>query len=77
MTWSQPCCEACWISRNAVIVDQNGDTSGIRIASVRMPTVIRDPDIEQCAFCGSPTIVGIFVRADPKSVPFPAGDRGD
>jgi hypothetical protein len=41
-------CERCWF-------DQRGD---------RMPVRLAHPDAERCAWCGRPTIAGIYVRAD-------------
>ena len=31
-------------------------------------------EVEKCSFCGEFTIVGIYVRQDPKTVPYPAED---
>jgi hypothetical protein len=56
--WTQASCVDCW--------DRNN------------PDRRSDPDaeytngaIEVCAWCGGKTISGIYVRVDPKTVPFP------
>jgi len=58
-SWTSPICERCWI-------DQNSSADGIR-----RPTRMVDPEVERCAFCGNLTIMGIFVRVNPATVPFP------
>lgn len=62
LSWTQPICERCWIEQ---------ETDGL---SVRVPVryVGQDLSIERCSWCGAPTIVGIFKRADPTTVPYPA-----
>ena len=42
------------------------------LAHVDRPVLMRDPPIEQCSFCGQPTIFGAYVRHDPADVPYPA-----
>lgn len=69
-SWTQPICEADWIAGNSVY-------DGTRLDTIRVPVRVRTPEgeppvIEKCAYCGAPTIVGIYVRADPTSVPYPA-----
>jgi len=56
-------CEACWINTNA-----SATTMG---AAIRRPHMLKDPVIEQCAWCGHFTIVGIYTRVDPATVPYP------
>jgi len=63
MSWSQPCCESCWIHRNHTVVDE-----GIEI---RTPVQVTDAGIHTCGFCGNMTIMGVFVRADPATVKYP------
>lgn len=53
--WTQPICDGCWI-------DQHGDRTPIRL---------REPDPERCAWCGTLTVSGIYVRANPGEVPYP------
>lgn len=55
-SWTQPICDPCWISRHPA----------------RPSTRLLSPDAETCAFCGRQTTSGIYVRVDPKTVPFPA-----
>lgn len=60
MNWTQPQCQPCWDERNPD----------------REPVKIRDelatPEI--CAWCGETTRAGIYVRVDPRTVPFPSED---
>ncbi len=61
MNWTQPRCERCWFD--------DPENENIRIP-VR---VITDDPYEWriCAWCGKPTVAGIFVRVDPRTVPYP------
>ena len=63
LSWDQPICERCWLLR-----DDNWTED-----SVRIPVRISDDSgyLHQCAFCGYPTFVGIYVRQDPSTVQFP------
>jgi hypothetical protein len=58
MSWTQPMCDACWIS-----------SRGSDERPVRMHTDYREP--EQCAWCGRLTSSGIYVRIDPATMPYP------
>lgn len=64
--WTQAICERDWIARNA-------EWDGGKLVSIRRATTIRDPEspVEQCCYCGEPTIWGAFIREDPATVPFP------
>lgn len=64
LSWDQPCCERCWIYR----IGRTDD------GEIRRPVRVagRDPVVEQCAFCGMLTIMGIYVRHDPREVPYPS-----
>lgn len=64
MTWNQPMCERDWI-------DQHTTVGAVGEVSIDRPTRIKEPMAEQCAWCGHITIFGVYVRADPDSVPFP------
>lgn len=67
MTWTQPCCEACWVRRHLMA---EGETM-----SLKLPTrVVADAAVEQCCFCGAITCVGIYVRHDPQRVAYPRED---
>lgn len=72
--WNQPQCEACWIEAEATWVDTSDGKGGTLqlLTSIRSPVRLKDPEIEQCAFCGKPTIFGVYRRADPSTVPFPS-----
>jgi hypothetical protein len=72
--WNQPKCEACWIKDNCEVAVVEGEDV---IVSIRMPVLLTHEhrDIKQCAWCGGPTLIGLFVRADPLSVPYPAPDE--
>lgn len=65
--WSQPMCERCWIDAEGEFdLDVLPDgTAGQRLVQVRRPFVMVEPVLETCAWCGAPTIVGIYRRADP------------
>jgi hypothetical protein len=64
LSWSQPICERDWIDQNSVEVDGE--------SLIRVPVTLNEPHVEQCSFCGKPTIFGAYVRRDPTTVPFPA-----
>lgn len=64
MSWTQPMCERDWIK-------QQSKWDGDVLLSIRIPVIVLDRGIEQCAWCGEPTVVGIFVRVDPSTVPYP------
>lgn len=55
--WSQPMCDDCWTSRRPT----------------REPYRMQIPDREVCAWCGTETRSGIYVRVDPATVPHPTG----
>jgi hypothetical protein len=66
-TWRHPCCELCWIAREGVWSEIE---PGVRaLTSVRRPHRLIDAPIEECCVCGGPTISGIYVRADPATMP--------
>ena len=54
-SWNQPICEVCWTERNPG----------------RIPVLNGNPDAEECSYCGRPTVAGIYVRDDPKTVAYP------
>lgn len=54
-SWSQAICDPCWESRNPV----------------RVPVRLKQPEVEDCAYCGESTTSGIYVRDDPANVNFP------
>ena len=76
LSFTQAQCEACWIERNS-----EWESRGIEdvLLSIRRPVVLvsEESRIEQCAFCGRPTIVGIYVRVDPATVAYPRFDDED
>lgn len=57
-SWTQPICDNCWENQRPG----------------QEPTRIKPEYAEQevCAFCGYHHRSGIYVRADPTIVPFPA-----
>jgi hypothetical protein len=57
LSWRQAICERCWLRRRPG----------------RKPVCVpwRLAELETCSYCGSDTIVGIYVRDNPKCVPFP------
>lgn len=60
LTWSQAMCDRCWHDR----------TDGRRV-----PHRLIDPDVEVCAWCGELTMSGIYVRANPETVPYPSEEE--
>lgn len=50
--WTHAMCEACWLDREPD----------------RVPHRLRTPDLENCCFCGTMTVSGIYARQDPKSI---------
>lgn len=72
MTWNQPQCTDCWVGANSTPAAD--DDGGLMI---RQPVRVNDEwadALRVCSFCGRVTASGIFVRADPRSVPYPASD---
>lgn len=70
--WTHSCCERCWIEREGEwrpAPEVGGDV----LVSIRRPVRIREPDLEQCCFCGAPTIIGIYVMHDPKELSLCSG----
>jgi len=55
MSWTQPLCLACWESSRPG----------------QIPCRVRDDGEERCCTCGRPTTEGIYVRLDPRTVPYP------
>lgn len=62
-----PICEADWIDQNAEWDPENPQ----RLLSLRNPVRLTEPVVEQCAWCGGPTIFGVYVRAARKDLNFP------
>jgi hypothetical protein len=58
VNWNQPICEHCWYSRHP-------DREPSRVTA---PAAV----IKTCAYCGRGTHAGIYVRDDPRQVPFPS-----
>lgn len=64
MSWTQPICNRCWPAFSA----------GAHQGRVIVPTRLREPEPETCAFCGAATRSGIYVRANPQMVPHPRAE---
>ena len=62
--WNQPVCEGCWIRKHTKVVAGQRDLT-------RVPVRVSDAPVERCCYCGGMTFVGIYVRIDPETVPFP------
>lgn len=54
-SWSQPCCQECWEK-------MRGDMT---------PCKVKDPPKETCVYCNRLTDLGIYIRIDPSTAPFP------
>lgn len=59
MNWTQPMCGLCWEALNP------DGRAPVRITKEHRRT-------ERCCLCGLDTLSGIYVRRDPRTVPFPA-----
>lgn len=73
MTWTQPICEMCWVQR---CIDEGKAYWEDGDLYVKQAVRLREPHDEVCAWCGEHTLYGAYVRADPKSVPYPRESRG-
>lgn len=58
LSWTQPICDTCWQERNPA-------REPVRVA-------LGNRTAEVCAYCGTSTPSGIYVRANPDTVPYPA-----
>jgi hypothetical protein len=58
-------------------VDANTEIGPTFDVAIRKPYRVREPEIEMCAWCGRHTIVGIYTRVDPSTVPYPSTDDDD
>lgn len=59
MNWTQPLCCDCWHAEHVNL----------------RPIRIRDPEIERCCKCGKLTDSGIYLRIDPRTVPYPTEEE--
>lgn len=66
VNWNQVICGPCWTVRNP-------DRVPVRLRHAEPQSETG----ERCSFCGLPTNSGIYVRADPATVPFPQPDEDD
>jgi hypothetical protein len=75
VNWNQPQCEACWIEQEATWDVDEAEGFGY-ITGIRLPVVMAGPErrVERCAWCGRPTIAGIYKRVDPQTVLYPTDD---
>lgn len=61
MAWTHAQCESCWIHKNTTRTDDGQ-------VQVKRPILAMGSELTYCCFCGGLTLVGIFVRHDPKGV---------
>lgn len=61
MNWTQPICVPCFAKRNP-----HG----------KQPYRVIEADPERCCDCGQPHQSGIYIRVDPRTVPFPVISGG-
>lgn len=72
LSWNQPCCEVCWFEiRGVWMMSILGGRHEEHLVSVTMPIRTLEPELERCAYCGAPTIFGVYRRQDPATVPYP------
>lgn len=60
MNWTQPICQKCWDTRFAP----------------REPVRLRFPEMQKCCYCGEGCTGDIWIRVDPRTVPYPT-DKDD
>ena len=65
LSWTKPTCEACWRDQHSQWDEEEN------LVSIDRPSMVKEADLERCSYCGSPTIVGIYTRADPATVAYP------
>lgn len=80
--WNQPQCTDCWVGVNSEPwIGANGAPDDDGMLLIRKPVRVNYDDWEKalqvCSFCGRVTTSGIFVRADPDTVPHPAPADGE
>ena len=72
LSWNQPCCEQCWFEiRGEWGIARCGGRDTEYLVSITMPVRLIEPVLERCAYCGAPTIFGVYRRQDPSTVPYP------
>lgn len=73
LSWTQPICERCWIEAEGEWeLERTGDGARQVLARLRFPIRLKESTLERCSWCGLPTILGAYKRADPRAVPYPA-----
>lgn len=60
-SWTQPICGGCYEERYPG----------------RLPTILRQPEREECCDCGRGTTAGIYLRVDPATVAHPTRRKDD
>jgi hypothetical protein len=65
--WTHSICEADWIDKlgNWETLPDGNEA----LMSIPAPTRLKDAQLEQCCYCGRPTIFGAYIREDPNVLP--------
>jgi hypothetical protein len=69
-SWNQAICERCWIDQFGEFIEVF-EGKAQRLMGVSMPVRLVNPTVEICGYCGMPTILGAYIRDDPKNVTYP------
>lgn len=72
LSWTTPICERDWIDQRGTWTPDPDEPDKQRL-TVELPhrMLAAHVELEQCGFCGSPTIFGVYVRVDPTTIPYP------
>lgn len=69
MSFTQPVCDPCWVEEHSEWAETS-DGEMVPV-SYSIPTVMKGYPLELCCLCGRHTISGIYIRRDPRAVPYP------
>lgn len=68
--WTHRSCERCFINRQIDAQDDGDQWVTIKIPVLLNQQVMVESNeaVGECCFCGLPTVIGLYVRADPSTV---------
>jgi hypothetical protein len=61
MNWTHGICGDCWNERNL----------GVEPVRIKPEFAVQ----ERCCYCGKETTSGIYIRADPRTLPYPTKEE--